>query len=334
MAALLGVFLAFVAPGAALAQAGEGRLALRSVGQAGSFFDLSMRPGETRTLRVEIANTGDASLAARTYAADVYTIVNGGFGGRLRGEPRTGTTRWLEYATAVLQLPAGQSVRRSFAVTVPADAGPGEYITSIVLENDQAIRTEGSVVLDQVIRQAIAVVVTVPGPRSPGLAIGTASHKVVAGRSVVSVAVENTGNVRLKPDVDLTLFDASGAEVSHASVQMDTFYARTDTFVEVPLASLLLPGTYTVRLGLVDPDSTVRADAGSLTFAVDAPVESAGPAGAVPGLTAVNQAPGDGRISLPVGPLEVAAAVSLAGFLAGVLFFLARRRRREGDRKL
>ena len=363
MAALLGVFLAFVAPGAALAQAGEGRLALRSVGQAGSFFDLSMRPGETRTLRVEIANTGDASLAARTYAADVYTIVNGGFGrlmgrsvlnksieelatwvsdargvyttvnggfgGRLRGEPRTGTTRWLDYATAVLQLPAGQSVRRSFAVTVPADAGPGEYITSIVLENDQAIRTEGSVVLDQVIRQAIAVVVTVPGPRSPGLAIGTASHKVVAGRSVVSVAVENTGNVRLKPDVDLTLFDASGAEVSHASVQMDTFYARTDTFVEVPLASLLLPGTYTVRLGLVDPDSTVRADAGSLTFAVDAPVESAGPAGAVPGLTAVNQAPGDGRISLPVGPLEVAAAVSLAGLFpcqraGGAQLFLRR----------
>ena len=333
MVALLGAFLVFVAPGAALAQSGEGRLALRPVGQTGPFFDLSMRPGETRNLRVEIANTGDASMAARTYATDVYTIVNGGFGGRLRDEPPTGTTRWLDYASAVLQLPASQSVRRSFAVAVPADAGPGEYITSIVLENDQPIRTAGTVVLDQVLRQAIAVVVTVPGPRSPGLAIGTASHKVVAGRSVVSVAVENTGNVRLKPDVDFTLFDAFGHEVSQASVQMDTFYARTATFVEVPLASLLLPGTYTVRLGLFDPDSRVRADAAALPFVVEAPAENAVPAGAVPGLTAVNQTPGDERISLPIGAIGFAAALMLGGVLAGLLF-LALRRRREGIRKL
>lgn len=332
MVALLGVFLVLAAAGPALAQSDDGRLALRPVGQAGPFFDLSMRPGETRNLRVEIANTGGASLAARTYATDVYTIVNGGFGGRLRDEPRTGTTRWLDYATDVLQLPAGDSVRRSFTVAVPADAGPGEYITSIVLENDQPIRTDGTVVLAQVIRQAVAVVVTVPGLRSPGLAIGTASHKFVAGRSVVSVAVENTGNVRLKPDVDFTLFDASGTQVSHASVQMDTFYAHTDTFVEVPLASLLLPGTYTVRLGLVDPDSTVRADKGALTFVVDVPAESAGPAGAVPGLTAVNQAPGDGRISLPVAAVEGGAAVALGGVLAGLLF-LALRRRRERIQK-
>lgn len=332
MVALFGALLACAAPCLALAESGQVKLALRPVGQAGSYFDLTMHPGEIRTLMVDIANTGDAALAVRTYAADVYTIVNGGFGGHLRDEPRTGTTRWLGYATDVVEVPAGEVIRRSFTVAVPADAGPGEYIASIVLENDQPIRGAGAVALDQVLRQAVAVVVTVPGRRSPGLAIGAASHKVVAERSIVSIAVDNTGNVRLKPVVGFTLFDASGAQVSQASLQMDTFYAHTDTFVEVPLAALLLPGTYTVRLTLVDSAQGARADKEAITFVVDAPAERAGPAGAVPALTAVNQAPGDGRISLPVGAIEVAAAVTLSGVLAGVLF-LARRRRREGIQK-
>ena len=182
--ALAGVLVAFVAPAAVLAQDGAVRLSLRAIGQAGSFFDLTLRPGETRSLEVEIINAGKAAVAARTYAADVYTIINGGFGGRLRAEPETGTTTWLDYTADVLQLPAGRTTHRSFAVTVPIDAGPGEYITSLVLENDQPIPGGGAVALDQIIRQAIGVVVTVPGERAPALAIGEAYHKVVAGSSV------------------------------------------------------------------------------------------------------------------------------------------------------
>jgi hypothetical protein len=50
----------------------------------------------------------------------------------------------------------GQGIRRAFAVSVPANAGPGEYITSFVLENDQRIRGTGAVALNQIVRQAVA----------------------------------------------------------------------------------------------------------------------------------------------------------------------------------
>ena len=183
---LAGLLLALAAPGAALAASDQIKLALTPVGQRGSFFDLTMRPGETQRLEVDIANAGGAELAARTYAADVYTIVNGGFGARLRDEPQTGTTRWLDYRTDVLDLPAGKSTRRSFVVAVPADARPGEFITSLVLENNEPIRGDGTVALDQIVRQAVAVVITVPGHRSPALLIGGATHKVVAGTSIVA----------------------------------------------------------------------------------------------------------------------------------------------------
>ena len=316
-----------VAPGAAFAQNGQIKLALVPVGQAGSYFDLVMEPGESQGLDVRISNSGDAAILARTYAADVYTIVNGGFGGRLRGESQTGMTRWLDYATEVLELRPGKGADRTFAVAVPADAEPGEYITSLVLENDQPIRGSGSIALDQIVRQAIAVVVTVPGERSPALEVGDATHKVVAGRSIVSVAVHNPGNVRLKPLVELTLLDARGGQVSQATVQMGTFYAHTDTFVEMPLEALLLPGDYTVRVSLEDAGDDIRTSADAI-FVVDAPPQVVAAAGDAGGLTAVVQGVVEGQVSIPVWGLVLLAVLVLTGATAGLLILGLRRRRR------
>lgn len=283
MTALCAVLVALVAPGPARAQDDQIRLALLPVGQAGSFFDLTMAPGETRSLAVDIANDGEAPLLARTYAANVYTIINGGFGARLRDEPQGGTTEWLEYATDLLELPVGGRMRRSFSVAVPADAAPGEYITSLVLENEEPFRRPGALTLNQVVRQAVAIVVTVPGRRSPGLAIGAASHKVVAEISVVAVAVENTGNVRLKPLITFALFDPMGTLVSQTTVPMDTFYAHTATFVEVPLAVLLPAGSYTIKLAVEDSAQGLQVTENVIPLLVGATPDGPDGGTAVPG---------------------------------------------------
>jgi hypothetical protein len=325
--ALLGLLLvAFVAPGAALGETSQIKLALLPVGQPGSFFDLTMAPGETRSLAVQIANDGTDALAARTYAADVYTIINGGFGGRLRGAPQTGMTTWVDYVTEVIELPAGQAIRRAFTVAVPANAPPGEYITCLVLENDTPIVNSGAVTLNQIVRQAVAVVVTVPGPRTPGLAIGLATHKVVGGTSVVSIAVANTGNVRLKPLVGFTLLDAAGRKISQATMQMDTFYAHTDTFVEMPLASLLTPGTYTVRLTLDDASQGARAQDDGISLVVEAPSQSAAAKGTVPGLIEVIQNTGARPMSLIVWSVAIIAGVLLGLLIVWRILTLRRRR--------
>jgi hypothetical protein len=285
------ISLGLTLPGAAMADDGRIKLTLLPVGQAGSFFDLTMGPGRTRTFEVDIANDGDSAIAARTYGADVYTIVNGGFGGRLRDQPRTGTTTWIDYPTAVLQLASGERTRRTFTVKVPPDAQPGEYITSLILENDRPIQGVGAIGLAQVVRQAVAVVVTVPGRRTPELAIGTVSHDVVAGRSIVRVAVENVGNVRLKPQVGFVLTDPSGRQVSQATFQMDTFYSHTDTFVEFPLAALLTTGTYLVELTLDDAAQAVHVERSKVVFDVEAPAVPSATTGLVPDLIGVDQAP-------------------------------------------
>jgi hypothetical protein len=318
--------LALVAPAPALAGDDQVKLALLPVGQPGSFFDLTMAPGASRTLTVDIANDGNATIAARTYAADVYTIINGGFGGRLRNEAQTGTTGWLDYPTDILRLSPGERTDRRFTVAVPAAAGPGEYITSIVLENDQPVTDDHSVGMDQVYRQAVAVVVTVPGQRAPGLVIGGASHLIVAGTSVVRVAVENTGNIRLKPLVAFTLTELGGSDISQATIQMDTFYARTATFVEFPLAAPLRPGAYTVRLTVGDAGNRAQATGVGLPLTVDAPVGSGEAEGAVPVPIAVFESvSGD---PLLTGAIALAVGLAIAMTVGGSV--VIRRRRRAG----
>ncbi len=304
------------------------RLSLHSVGMPTPFFDLHLAPGEVRELTVELGNGGTAALSVRTAAADVYTIINGGFGARLRGESISGTTAWLTYPTDVFVLAAGERVQHPLRVAVPPDALPGQYITSIVLENEAPIAGTGTVRLDQVIRNALAVKITVPGNLVPGLAIGSAGHRVVAGNSVVAVAVANTGNMRLKPVIGFSLFDPSGAEISTATVPMDTFYGHTATFVEMPLSSLLAPGVYSVRLALDDDVVGAHIEKDGIELVVSAGAEPV-ISSEDPGSGLIGVSPSNGSPAVPtVGPALIVAAGSGVA-VALILGLLAARRRRR-----
>jgi hypothetical protein len=333
IASLALLVLAVAAPRAALAADDGFKLALAPVGQSGAYFDLTMHPGDSLDLEVDVANDGGAGVAARTYASDVFTITNGGYGGRLRNEQQTGTTTWVEYPTKVLFLDSGVHVRRPLTVTVPLDTGPGEYIASLVLENDAAVSGHGDVAFDQFVRQAIAVVIRVPGDPSPALELGAATYKVVGSRSIVSIAVDNTGNVRLKPTVDFVLRDAADTEVSRKAFQMDTFFAHTDTHVEVTLEAPLVPGSYWVRLSLDDVASGALATDGAIPFVVeDAPKAATVDGAAAPGLTEVLQTPRTDMLGVPTWVIILLAALIAAGIVSGLFVAVVRRRRQGGPR--
>ncbi len=347
---LLGVAAAilalFVVPGAASA-ADPIRLSIAPVGVAGSYFTLTAGPGERPRLTVRLQNAGAGAVSARTFAADAYTLVNGGFGARLDGEATSGATAWLDYAPQTLDLDAGASIERSFVVAVPAGAAPGEYLTSLVIQNAEPVSGgvgagEVGFAIRQVNRQVIAVSVTVPGLLVPRLEIGAASHRTVAGKSSIAIAVKNTGNVRLKPAGELVLRDAAGAEISRYPIAMDSFYAGTETFVEVPFAQRLNPGAYSATLSLADatgggvavasaplpvPVPTLEEEAGvpqtpvgTATVPQPAHVNQGGPAGGTAQLAAM-PAPSTptSPIFLVVGGLGMLAVAVGAGAGFGLI---------------
>ena len=132
LAVLASASLLPAVPVAALDEAPK--LGLTTVNHDGAFFELILAPGETRTLSVEVANFGTQQVDARTYAADVYSIINGGFGADLHAVPSSGTTLWLNYPEEVVTLASQAAIVVDFAVTVPAATPPGDYIAALVIE--------------------------------------------------------------------------------------------------------------------------------------------------------------------------------------------------------
>ncbi|TKV28836.1 DUF916 domain-containing protein [Arthrobacter sp. NamB2] len=294
-------------------------LSLRPADQPGPYFALTMSPGESRELAVELGNQGTVPIEALTYAADAYTVINGGFGAKERGSSPTGTTEWVSYPTEVVELPTEQGITRAFSVTVPPGTEPGQYLTSLVLENNVAVEGSGDVALDQIVRQAIAVSIEVPGPSTPALAVHAASHSLAAERSVVDVAIANTGNTSLMPAGELLVRDADGTIVSRSDVAMDVVYARTSTQVRTTLAGALEPGEYTATLTVTDDATATAATGTDLRFTVAAPASAASTsteAGELPPI--LQDEAGAGATSYFIGVIALLAVV--------IIVLLVRRR--------
>ena len=152
--------MALTASFGSISAAGPIKLGLTPVGVTGANFVLTMQPGESRDLAVQLTNHGAEPVLARSFAADAYSMVNGGFAVRLDGEPSSGATSWLNYAATDLDLAPGAAVDRHFTMVIPATTPPGEYLTSVVLQNADATASAGSassgMVLKQIIRQVVA----------------------------------------------------------------------------------------------------------------------------------------------------------------------------------
>ncbi|MFT4041316.1 MAG: hypothetical protein QM692_24250 [Thermomicrobiales bacterium] len=237
------------------------------------FFEVTLDPGQSTTVSVKLANIGAAPYEMVTFAADVYTRVNGGAESRLRGEPISGATTWIVYPEEALTLQPGETATRDIMITAPADATPGEYTTSIVLQNLNPIDTgtTGGVGMLQVVRQAIAIAITVPGPAEPALAIDGASYMIVPAYAAVLVDVANTGAIRLAPQVEMELTTRDGELVTNGTLQMETFFPQTRTNLEFPLVRTLEPGEYAVTVSLTDEEHGVSAGPVELPLVVEEP---------------------------------------------------------------
>jgi hypothetical protein len=326
-AALLATIWLVAIPVAAAAD--EPRLGLTPIGQPGTYFDLTLEPGEDRDVAVEAANFGLERTRARTYVADVYSIVNGGFGAELHGEGANGPTTWLSYPTQDITLEPQQALTVPFVVSVPLGTPPGEYITALVIESRDSVSTTGPLALKQINRSAIAVAIDVPGLRRPILTIGNARHKTVGGHSILVFEVENTGNVHLWPAGGFVLRGAGGSRLVARSVVMDALYASTRTTLEAPLEAALQPGAYCAELSLTDAATGAHDATDCLSFFVGPAPSSDGPGS---GLDGPGSLPGT-NVPLTVAPVSL---MILAGMvmLESALLLAGRRRatRQTGPR--
>jgi hypothetical protein len=244
------------------------KLAIRPADGDRRYIELTLKPGERKTLDVELVNGGKIDVLARTFAADAFTMVNGGFAVKLEDEEITGPTKWLNYPEEDLDLMPGESVLRDVKIEVPKDTAPGEYIAGLVIQNAIPVEGTGAITYTQTLRAVIAVAITVPGKVVPELTIGEASYKPSPLVPSLLVDVVNTGNVRLKPKGEFVLVDGDGHELLRTPIAMDTFFAGDITQIELPLTQPLPAGDYTVALELTDEKTGASAQSADLPLPI------------------------------------------------------------------
>lgn len=325
-ALLLSVVLGAAAVHPATAAEDEIRLGIHPAGQTAGFVELELDAGSNTTVRVDIVNAGSA-IRARTYAADAFTLVNGGFGARTEAEPKSGAAAWLGYEAASLELASGEVSTHSVSVNVPPATPPGDYIAALVVQNEEPVAVGSAGGLQQIVRAALAVVIDVPGPRLTALSVGPVEHAFAAGTSVIGFPVGNDGNVRVRPTAAFRLESSAGAPIETVDAALDSFYAGLPGRVEFPLDEPLMAGTYCARL-VLSVDSAPVANSGRICFDVgDAPaVASAGPSSAPDPPDQPTATPAVGSF---VGPILVVLLV--LGLALLLVMFLTRRRRRQSD---
>ncbi len=234
----------------------------------GSYFTLEAAAGSSQTLEVVVGNADDTPLTLRTYVADGFTLINGGFGTKEESEPLTGTATWLTYEAATLTLESGEGVEREIGVAIPDGTAPGQYIAGVVLQTAEPITVEGSSFFKQTIRKSVAIFITVPGPTTPAMELGEPTIQGETGSVLLVVPISNTGNVLLKPAGELTLTDSSGNEIFGQQISMNSVYAGMDTTLEIPLPSTIPDGDYQVTLSLSDDASDAEASLDQVALAL------------------------------------------------------------------
>jgi hypothetical protein len=241
--------------------------------QLGDFFNPTIDAGKEKTLQVKLVNTGKITFDARALAINASTGANGGFALASAGTKATGVTLWLDFPEAVYTLEPGKGVQLPLTVKVPKGTAPGQYLTALVMETADPQAVEGTSAFKQVIRQALPVFITVPGPVTPKFEVSDVSlTKIENGTgAVITFSINNSGNVLVKPKGAVTVVDSSGATILNAPVDMRPVYARDKTTLSLALPTLA-SGGYKISVNLRDDATGVTASVSnvSVTFNSDA----------------------------------------------------------------
>lgn len=215
------------------------------------YFELTLNPGEATSLAAGVSNSGEVNVAVRAFAANVTNPPNGGFGAGAEEEEPIGPTLWVDFAPMSFDLAPGANQELPFTVAVPEGTAPGQYVTSLVVRTQEPVAIPGTDTFDQIIRGAVAIMVTVPGPITSGFDIGTPTFSTESDNRLV-IPITNTGNILVKPAGTLTVTTPEGSVIVTAPIAMGSIYGGLSSMIMLGLPAQMQPGEYLVSLSLSD----------------------------------------------------------------------------------
>ncbi|MEU4688314.1 DUF916 domain-containing protein [Actinoplanes sp. NPDC023714] len=197
--ALTAVLAALVPGTPALAAGGDVswtvRTASNSYGADRPSYTYAVNPGTSAQDALVVANHGTAPLTLKVYAADGYTTGEGRLDLLTGDKKSVAIGAWVRAGSPEVTIPAGREAQVPFAVEVPANATPGDYVGGIVTSLTGTSAQE-SVNVER--RLGVKIKLRVGGDLVPALAIEDldVSYRgsLATGDATVTYTIRNTGN--------------------------------------------------------------------------------------------------------------------------------------------
>jgi hypothetical protein len=219
------------------------------------YFTVTVEAGDVGTAVAVVRTVNSIPLALRAYAVNAHNDINGGFDAGSEDEELAAPASWIDFPAQAFDLGETDEREIEFSVTVPIDARPGQYVAALIAQTDGPLPIEGTTALNQVIRSAIAVVITVPGDPEPSFNLGAPVLTTSTAGARLEIPIENDGTTLLRPEGRLSLTTLDGDLVSDVAVSMNTLYPFNATLISSALPQQFAYGEYIVSGRLTDPES-------------------------------------------------------------------------------
>jgi len=221
----------------------------------GTFFSPTIASGQSAKLTALLANTGSVDQDLMAYSVNAYTANGGGFEAAEYGTPRTGVATWIGIESETVSLMPGEGVEIGFTVEVPAGTEPGQYIAAMAGEQAETSDVQGTENFLQKTRFVVPVFITVPGDMETGFEIGSTTLSSNPDAIVIDVEIQNTGDVRIRPEGTVDILDEAGNLMLSLPVTMESIYAHESTVLSLGTTGSLKTGPYTIRVNFSDADT-------------------------------------------------------------------------------
>jgi hypothetical protein len=255
------------------------------------FVELELKPGESASFSARINTEGTEHASLIAFVGNAVNPVNGGFAVADIDTERTGPATWFSIDTESFELDPGAAESLTASVTVPENTPPGQYIAGLIVQTAEPLGSdqpqEGFGLLP-IIRSAMAIQITVPGPVTAGFELGAPTMTIQNDTPVVSAPITNTGNVLVKPAGTLSVSSPDGTVLVSSPIEMGSVYMGNSTSVQVSLPNQFVAGDYLVSIELTDaatgtsaqqdavPVTMAAAEATPVTFSVGMTVKADG----------------------------------------------------------
>lgn len=233
--------LAALLVGPSVAQAAEGsEVGIRPAAD-GDWFQAALSPGESTVFKAVVQNKTPRQVTVQIYPVDALITPQGSFALQGREAARTGLSKWLSIPVTSLTLPAASQQIVDVALTVPADAEPGDFAGGIVIEQppregtSAAVGNQTAVQFNVVERVGVRVYLDVKGAAVRTMSVGSLTfERDRSGSLVFRLPVRNEGTVRFSPDATLKIGGTSLAFTSPETLLPGTVVTLTATWDSPP----------------------------------------------------------------------------------------------------